>query len=97
MLFALICRDKAGDGLARRMATRPAHLDYLAGLGATVRCGGALLDAEGKQPVGSLLIVEAPDLEGARAIAAADPYAHADVFESVEIVPWRQAAGSVTL
>lgn len=97
MLFVLICRDRPGVGLERRMATRPAHLAYLQSLGDTVRCAGGLLDAQAAEPRGSLLIIEAETIEAARAIAAADPYAAADVFESVEVMPWRQAVGAVQL
>ncbi|RUU59532.1 hypothetical protein EOC99_22690, partial [Mesorhizobium sp. M7A.T.Ca.TU.009.01.1.1] len=48
---------------------------------------GPFLDAEGK-PNGSLVVVEASDLAGAQALSAADPYAKAELFESVEIRPW---------
>ncbi len=95
MLYILICRDKAGDGLVRRMETRPKHLTYLESLGQKVRVGGAMLTEDEKEPRGSVLIVEAENIEEARAIAKADPYAKADVFETVEIYPWRQAAGVV--
>jgi uncharacterized protein YciI len=97
MLYVLICKDKPGDGLARRMAARPDHLAYLQSLGDKVRIGGAILTADEKEPRGSVLIVEAATLDEARAIAAADPYAKADVFESVEIHTWRQAAGVVAV
>jgi uncharacterized protein len=97
MLFVLICKDKPGEGLTRRLATRPAHLAYLQSLGDTIRCGGAMLSADASEPRGSLLIVEADNLDAAKAIAAGDPYAAAQVFESVEIMPWRQAVGAFKL
>ncbi|TIN51131.1 MAG: hypothetical protein E5X95_05360, partial [Mesorhizobium sp.] len=40
------------------------------------------------KPDGSLVMIEAPDMAGAQALAAADPYAKAGLFESVEIRPW---------
>lgn len=95
MLYILICRDKAGDGLARRMEARPEHLAYLKSLGDQVRVGGALLSQDGKEPLGSVIIIEAANIEEARAIANADPYATAGVFEDVEIFPYRQTAGVV--
>ena len=95
MLFVFICKDKSGEGLSRRMANRPAHLAYLQSLGDKLKIAGPLLSEEG--PRGSLLIIEVEDLEAAKAIAAADPYAAADVFESVEIMPWRQTAGNAQL
>jgi uncharacterized protein len=93
MLFAVICKDKPGVGLERRLATRPAHLAYLQNLGDQVKCAGGMLGSEGGNPIGSLLIIEADTLELAQAIARADPYAGAEVFESVEVLPWRPAFG----
>lgn len=95
MLYIIICKDHAVDGLSRRMAARPEHLAYLESLGEKVRVGGAMLSEDAQQPTGSVIIVEAMSLDEARAIAAADPYAKADVFESVEIYAWRQAAGVI--
>ena len=91
MLFAVICKDKAADGLALRLANRPDHLAYLESLGARLRCAGALLGSEGGDPLGSLLIVEADTLADAQAIADDDPFAKTGVFESVEVRPWRLA------
>ena len=88
MIFALICKDKPGK-LELRLATRPAHVDYLTALNAAGRLkfAGPLLGDDGK-PLGSLVAVEAEDRAGAQDIAANDPYAKADLFESVEIHPW---------
>ena len=85
MLFALLCKDKPGH-LNVRMETRPPHLDYLNGLNAegTLKIAGPFLDDDGK-PCGSLIIVEAESKEAARALADADPYAKAGLFESVEV------------
>ena len=92
MLFVATCIDKP-DSLATRMARRPAHLVYLSSLGAKVRAAGALLDAAGQNPIGSLLIFETLDEAEVRAILAADPYAEAGLFASVDLKPWRQALG----
>jgi uncharacterized protein YciI len=92
MLFVATCIDKP-DSLAKRTGRRPAHLIYLSSLGAKMRAAGALLDPTGQNPVGSLLIFETLDEAEARAILAADPYAEAGLFASVELKPWRQALG----
>jgi uncharacterized protein YciI len=97
MLFVLICKDKPGEGLTRRLAARPAHIAYLQSLGDKVRCAGAMLSADASEPRGSLLIIEAESLDAAKAIAAADPFAAAEVFESVEVLPWRQGVGAIQL
>ncbi|ESW91031.1 MULTISPECIES: YciI-like protein [unclassified Mesorhizobium] len=88
MLFALICKDKPGS-LQVRVDTRPVHVAFLERLNADNKLAfaGPFLDAEGK-PNGSLVVVEAPDLAGAQALSAADPYAKAGLFESVEIRQW---------
>jgi uncharacterized protein len=87
MLFAIICTDKPG-ALDLRMATRPAHLNYLKGFAAQQVTTGPLLDPEGK-PCGSLLVVDVADRAAAEALAAGDPYAKAGVFESTVIRPFR--------
>ena len=93
MLFIVTCADKP-DCLAKRMETRAAHLAYLATLGARLRAAGALLDPTAQTPIGSLLIFEAADEAGVRAMAARDPFAEAGLFASVDVKPWRQAVGA---
>ena len=88
MLFAFICKDKPGH-LNVRMETRPAHVEHLNKLNAegTLKIAGPFLDADGK-PCGSLVIVKADSIEAARAIADADPYTKAGLFETVEVKPY---------
>jgi len=40
--------------------------------------------------IGSLVILDAPDLEAARDWAENDPYARAGLFDSVELIPWKK-------
>lgn len=88
MRYALICKDKPGH-LQVRLDTRPAHVAWLDELNARggLSFAGPFLDADGK-PTGSLVVVEATDMAEAEAIAAADPYAKAGLFASVEINAW---------
>ncbi len=88
MLFALICKDRPGS-LQLRLDTRPTHAAYLERLnaGGKLAFAGPFLDADGK-PEGSLVVVEAADKAEAEAIAAADPYAAANLFDSVEVRAW---------
>ncbi len=88
MLFAFLCTDKPGH-LNVRMDTRPAHLEHLNKLNdeGTLKMAGPFLDDEGK-PNGSLVIVEAEDMAAARALAEADPYYQAGLFEKVEVKPY---------
>lgn len=88
MLFALICKDKPG-ALDKRMQARPDHVAFLDKLNAEKKLAfaGPFLDADGK-PDGSMVVVETPDRAAAEALAAADPYATAGLFDSVEIRHW---------
>lgn len=88
MLFAFLCTDKPGH-LNVRMDTRPVHIEFLNKLNTegTLKMAGPFLDAEGK-PCGSLVVVKAESIEAARAIADADPYAKAGLFEKVEVKPF---------
>jgi uncharacterized protein YciI len=92
-LYTLTCLDKPGS-LDLRTATRQAHLDFVGKLGGAVKLGGPFLDEAGGM-VGSLLIVEADDMAGAEAIAAADPYGQAGLFDSVTIRPFRVTIGTL--
>jgi len=88
MLFAFVCKDKP-ESLQVRLDTRPEHVAFLTELNeaGTLKFAGPFLDGEGK-PNGSLVVVEAADAGAAAAISAADPYAKAGLFESVEVRPW---------
>ncbi|HSF63411.1 MAG TPA: YciI family protein [Paracoccaceae bacterium] len=90
MRVALICRDRPG-ALQTRLDNRAAHLDYIRTSG-VVEMGGPFLDESG-QMTGSLLVLEVPSLDDARAWAVADPYARAGLFESVTISEWKKVVG----
>jgi uncharacterized protein len=92
VLFAAICLDKPDHG-AMRAATRAKHLAFLEAHAPRVKLGGPFLDA-GEKPVGSLLILDCADEDAARTLLAADPYAEAGLFQSVELRPWRRVVGA---
>ncbi len=89
MLFAIICTDKP-DHLAVRMATRPAHVAYLQSLQERAKLAGPFMDDAGDMN-GTLVIVDVADRAAAQAVAEADPYARAGLFQSVDIRAWRWA------
>lgn len=88
-LYAVICRDKP-DALDTRLATRADHLAYIEATGCVVMAG-PFLDAG--QMCGSLVVLDRPDLDAARAWAAADPYAKAGLFETVTVQEWKKVIG----
>lgn len=92
MLFIATCHDKPGS-LDKRLAQRPAHLDYLQSLHGKLKIAGAMLDADLKTPTGSMLIFEGESEAEVQAMIARDPYTLAGLFETVSLVPWRQGAG----
>ena len=92
MLFVASCIDKP-QSLEKRKENRSAHLAYLNGLGARVKLAGALLGPDRETPIGSMVIFEGESEAEIRALLAKDPYARADLFERVEVTPWRPAVG----
>lgn len=86
MLFVVTAIDKP-DSLELRLSVREAHFAF-ARETARIKLGGPFLDAKGDM-CGSLMIVEAPDLETVKTWNAADPYSKAGLFASVDIRPWK--------
>jgi len=93
MLFALICTDKPG-ALDLRLATRDAHLEFLAANKDMIRLGGPFINEDASGMNGSLIIIEGNSVEEVRAVAEQDPYAKAGLFESVDIRPWKWTVGN---
>ena len=89
MLYCLLCTDKP-NSVDLRLKVRPDHLAYLSSLGSKMKSAGPFLDDAGG-PTGSLVIIEAADRSEAEKMAAADPYALAGLFASVEIKAWKWA------
>lgn len=90
MRIALICKDKPG-ALQTRLDNRAAHLKHIETSG-IVEMAGPLLDAQGAM-CGSLVILSVDAMEQAQAWAAADPYALAGLFDSVEMIEWKKVIG----
>lgn len=85
-LFALIAKDRE-NGLEHRLSHRPAHLEHMARLDAAgrIRYGGPLLNDKGEM-AGSLIIIEADDLDSARTTFAEDPYMIHALFEDYDVI-----------
>lgn len=88
MLFVLYCLDRP-DSADLRLANREAHLAYVRASGTRVRMGGPLLAADGETMIGSLIVLEAEDLDAAETWSAGDPYRKAGLFERVSVHPFR--------
>ncbi|WP_434667477.1 YciI family protein [Paraburkholderia sp. A3BS-1L] len=95
MYFAIVAIDRPGTTDVRAK-TRPAHREYLhtSQAGVTYRLGGPLLAPDGVTAVGTLLVIEAPDLATAERFSAGDPYRKADMFSEVSVRPWDWGTGN---
>lgn len=108
-LHAALCLD-VPDGAATRVATRAAHLAWVAapppppvaaadGSAASAAAPisipfGGPLLGADGRPVGSLLLVEGDSVPAVEAALAADPYAVAGLFSSVSVRAWRRGMAS---
>jgi uncharacterized protein YciI len=82
MLVAIMCLDKPNH-LDLRMATRPAHLEWLKANMPTGEYVGPLLGDDGEGFQGSLYILEFESVAAARGWIKDEPYYKANLFESV--------------
>jgi len=96
MYYAIYCEDK-NDSLEKRRSVRPAHLSRLEDLQQQGRLllAGPLLNDDDENPIisgfkGSLIVAEFNSKEEAKAWAAADPYVTADVYQRVNIFPFKK-------
>jgi len=91
--FIIIAQDfKDSEALNRRLAARPAHMQRMKSEKAKsiFIVGGAKLNEAGNM-FGSMLIVDLPNKEAVETWVAADPYITNEVWEQVEITPFRIA------
>ena len=96
MLYAIMW-DDVQDALPRRQAVRPDHLARVAELQKAGRLvvGGPFPAIDVEDPgsagfTGSLIIAEFESREAAQQWIDDDPYAHAGVFESAIVKPFKQ-------
>lgn len=87
MLIALIAKDKPG-ALQTRLDNRDAHLAYIKETGVVAQAG-PLLNAD-EQMIGSLIVLDVPDMAAAQSWAANDPYGKAGLFANVELIAWKK-------
>ena len=86
MLFVVTAIDKE-NSLALRLSVREAHFAFARDT-ARIKLGGPFLNDKGEM-VGSMMIVEAADLETVQSWHAGDPYVKAGLFATSDIRPWK--------
>jgi uncharacterized protein YciI len=92
VLIFFCCLDRPGMA-ARRRAARAEHLEYMIQNRDRVVFGGPVDAAPSQGPtqgVGSVYVLDLPDLAAAWDFLAAEPYYRAGLFESVIVRPFRQ-------
>ena len=82
--------DRAGS-LDVRKANRAEHLVYLDWIKHKLVACGAKLNDDGSDAGGGLYVVDVDTRADAEALIQDDPFHKVDLFERVEIKPWRKA------
>jgi uncharacterized protein YciI len=83
-LYLVRCLDRPG-GATIREANYPAHREHLKRLGAAMKLSGPIVAENGKARIGSVFVFDVPDMAAARALAASDPFAEAELFATVTV------------
>ncbi len=93
MEFVIHAIDKAGSEHLR-LDNKDDHVAYVkACTDVSIVQAGPLLSDDGAHSIGTLLIIDAADRNGAEAFAAGDPYAQAGLFERVTLTHWQKTIG----
>ena len=95
MLFVIHCLDAKDSGNARKQHY-PAHDEFLKNhtkYGAQIVMSGPLLADDGATPAGSHFIIEASDLNAAKAFHHADPFHGAGVWVESSVMPFIKRVG----
>ena len=97
--FAVFATDQPGM-LDVRERIRPRHRAYLraaAQHGVYVRLGGPTLEPSSDAMNGTLLVVEADDIDHVMQFVHNDPYMTEGLFSRVEVRPWNWSLGNPEL
>ena len=95
MLFVVHALDKA-DALssrAKNYRAHRAHLDRAGAEGINVVSAGPLVADDGETPIGSLLVLEAPDRAAVETYCRVDPYEANGVWNTVQITGYVKRRG----
>lgn len=95
MLFVIHALDRPG-GLDARLANYDAHKAFLsdtAALNVKIVMSGPLVGDNGATMIGSLFVVEAPDLATVEGFNAADPFHAAGIWDRITITGFIRRQG----
>jgi len=88
MQFVVHCHDRP-DGGARRMPLEDAHFEYMKTHRGIIVARGALLDDDGANSIGAVLILDVKGRAEAEDFWAGAPFNRAGVYEWTTIERWR--------
>ncbi len=77
------------DGAGLREALRPAHDAYQTRVAGLYVTRGPLLSDDGQVQIGSLMIIDVPDMAAARAFWDTEPFNAGGLFASIHLHRWR--------
>ena len=77
------------ENAARLKEHRASHREYRGALGSSVLLAGPMFGTEGDDPIGSLFIISAEDLEAATQIAVNDPLCSHEIYDLVSVTAFR--------
>ena len=72
-----------------RNENRDAHQAYVSDHGDQIMVRGPLLSEDGAQSVGSIWLLDVPDLDAGRALVEGDPFYSAGLYKDVMFHRWR--------
>ena len=75
--------------MASRTENRDAHEAYLTEHGDNIMARGPLLDDAGADSIGSVILLDVPDLEAGRELLEGDPFRKAGIYRDVAYYRWR--------
>ena len=70
---------------------RREHIEFLGTFGDKIKFAGPFMSEDGEKIIGSMIVVEGESVEDVRKAFASDPYNSVDVYEKVDVLPWKWA------
>ena len=77
------------EGPEIRAANRDAHEAYLDEHGTSIMCSGPMLADDGAAPLGSVILMDIPDMTAGRALLEKEPFFKAGCYQDITFHRWR--------
>ena len=93
MLVSVYCKDVGGSAEPRQSKLSE-HLRHVEAIEDKIKVAGPIVGPDGKEPVGSLLILEVDSPDEADEMLKADPYYQAGVWQEINVQEFKGVVGS---